>query len=136
MAIKLFKNSFLSFWLTINLFFAKFVLAQDSEETILGQLKRSSAGAGFGETEPTSDTFAQSLGMLLGLLLGFLGVIFMGLALYGGWMWMSARGNTERVDKAKKIITEAITGLVVIMAAYAISRYVVGAIATATKHKG
>jgi hypothetical protein len=43
-------------------------------------------------------------------------------------MWMTARGDADQVEKAKKLITEAVIGLIVTLAAYAISNLAVNAI--------
>jgi len=57
--------------------------------------------------------------------LSFLGVIFVVLIVYGGILWMTAMGNDQQVDKAKKIITESIIGLVIVVLAYSISFLVI-----------
>ena len=57
--------------------------------------------------------------------LEFVGVIFLILAIYGGYIWMIARGNEEEVTKAKNILTAAVIGIVIVVAAYAISYYVI-----------
>ena len=64
--------------------------------------------------------------------LGFLGLIAVVIVLYGGFMWMTAAGNEERISKAKQILTAGIIGLVIIAMAWAIASYVVGAIMDAT----
>lgn len=61
---------------------------------------------------------------LLGTMLGFLGVIFLILAVYGGWLWMTAQGNEEQSGKARKLILDAVIGLLVVTAAYIIVFYV------------
>jgi len=61
---------------------------------------------------------------IITVLLGFLGVVFFVLMVYGGSLWMDARGNEETVTKAKKIITDAVIGLLVIASAYIITYYV------------
>ena len=48
--------------------------------------------------------------------------------IYGGFMWMQARGNEEYVRKAKEIIWSAVIGLVIIGAAYALTTFIVGAV--------
>ncbi|MFA6392373.1 MAG: pilin [Patescibacteria group bacterium] len=53
-------------------------------------------------------------------ILGLLGLIAVILVLYGGFTWMTAGGNEEKVEKAKKIITAAVIGLVIILVAWAI----------------
>lgn len=60
--------------------------------------------------------------------LEFVGVIFLILAIYAGYTWMTARGEEEKVTKAKDTLTAAIIGLVIVVAAYAISYYVIKAL--------
>ena len=59
-------------------------------------------------------------------LMTFLGIIAVVVILYGGFMWMTASGNEDRVDKAKKIIIAGAIGLLIVIAAYAIVNFVVG----------
>jgi len=53
--------------------------------------------------------------------LGFLGIIFVVLMIYGGYLWMTSRGNEEQVNKAKDTIRRAVIGLIIILSAYAIT---------------
>jgi len=50
------------------------------------------------------------------------------LVIYGGFLWMTARGNEQQVTKAKDLIISAVIGLVIVLAAYAITAYVGGAL--------
>ena len=52
--------------------------------------------------------------------LGLIGLVAVVLILYGGFTWMTAGGNEEKVEKAKKIITGAVIGLVIVLIAWAI----------------
>ena len=61
---------------------------------------------------------------ILSAALSFLGVIFLLLMIYGGVTWMIARGNEKNVDRAKDIIFDSIIGLVIVIAAYAITYFV------------
>lgn len=81
-------------------------------------------GAGY----KTDVSVESMIGLIITTVLTFVGVVFLILAIYGGYLWMMARGNDEQVEKAKKTITNAIIGLVVVLAAYAISWYIVNAI--------
>jgi len=58
---------------------------------------------------------------IIRLFLGFLGMIFIVLVVYAGWLWMTAGGNEERVTQAKDLIKNATIGLVVILLAYSIT---------------
>ena len=42
----------------------------------------------------------------------------------GGFMWMTARGESEQITKAKNILIWSILGLIVIFAAFGITRFV------------
>lgn len=58
---------------------------------------------------------------------GFLGVmafLFFGLLSYAGVRWMTARGNEEFVTTAKESMEAAVIGLIVVMAAYAITTFI------------
>lgn len=77
---------------------------------------------------PASPT--EVAGTLLQTVLSFVGVLFLGLMLYAGFMWMTAGGNEEKIDKAKKIILAAVVGLIIISAAYAITQFVGQSITT------
>lgn len=70
----------------------------------------------------------ELIGNIIGIVLSFVGVIFFLLILYGGFTWMTAFGNEEKVTKAKGIMEHAILGLVIVISAYAISRFVFGAL--------
>jgi hypothetical protein len=74
------------------------------------------------------DSLTSGIGLLIGILLSLLGVIFLGLTIYGGIMWMTAEGKEERIEKAKGIITSCLIGLVIVLAAYAISVFVITAL--------
>ncbi len=65
------------------------------------------------------------IGTIIQTVLQFLGVIFLGLVIYGGIKWMTASGNEEDVKTAKKIITNAVIGLIIVVMAYAISAFVI-----------
>jgi len=58
--------------------------------------------------------------------LGLLGIIAVIMILVGGFQWMTAAGNEEKVEKAKKVISAAIVGLIIILLAWAIVNFVIG----------
>jgi cbb3-type cytochrome oxidase subunit 3 len=64
------------------------------------------------------------IGTVIGAILSFVGVIFFLLIFYGGLRWMLAQGNEQEVEKAKQIIIAASIGLVIVLAAYAITAFV------------
>jgi hypothetical protein len=76
--------------------------------------------AGLG-TSARISTIAASL---IETILGFLGIIFVVLIIISGFQWMTAQGNEEKIEKAKKNITNAVIGLLIIVAAYSITYFV------------
>lgn len=70
---------------------------------------------------PTLKSLPEVVGIAIKGLLTFLGVIFLGLMIYGGYKWMLARGNEQEVEAAKNTIRNAIIGLIVVLGAYAIT---------------
>ena len=53
--------------------------------------------------------------------------MFLGLAIYAGIIWMTASGSEEKVSKAKEMLTESIIGIIIVLAAYAISYFILKA---------
>lgn len=64
------------------------------------------------------------IGGFLTLLFSFLGIIFFILTIYAGINWMTAQGDTSQVTKAKETLIRAIVGLVIALAAYGITYFV------------
>jgi hypothetical protein len=94
---------------------------------------QASLGIEYGaETGLGSRDLKDTITAVLNVLLGFLGIIAVIVILLGGFKWMTAMGNEEKVGEAKKLIGAGIVGLVIILAAYAIAIYVVGTISEAT----
>jgi hypothetical protein len=106
------------------------VMAQDnsyglnevtSNEKVNSALRAGEIGVG---AEAASGFLATQTGNIIGTVLSFLGVIFLLLTITGGIMWMTAGGNTEQVGKAKKLITSAVIGLVIVFASYALTSFI------------
>ncbi len=62
---------------------------------------------------------------IITVILGFLGLVSVVIILIGGFMWMTAGGNEERVTKGRKWIINGVVGLIIILAAYAIASWVI-----------
>lgn len=61
--------------------------------------------------------------------IGLTGIFFLVLTVYSGVLWMTARGDTKQVDKAKTILVNSVIGALVIASAYMITNFVIGSIA-------
>ncbi len=58
--------------------------------------------------------------------LSLVGLIFLILMVYAGYLWMTARGEEETIKKSQKIIISTIIGLVITLSAYAITKFITG----------
>ncbi len=72
------------------------------------------------------------IGRIIDVFLGLLGIVFLVLLLYAGFLWMTAGGAAEQVEKAKGLIRNAVIGLVIITSAFAITTFVLNALTNAT----
>ena len=94
------------------------------------------ADYGLGDTKTAAglpdagDSVSEITGKIIGAGLAFVGVLFFILMIYGGILWMTARGNEQQVTKAKDLIIAAVIGLIIILSAYTITAYIGGAITT------
>ncbi len=78
-----------------------------------------------GYAAATGNTLSETVGKIIKAILGFLGTIFLALTVYAGVLWMTAGGNEEQVTKALGIIKTSVVGLIIIIAAYSITYFVV-----------
>ena len=70
--------------------------------------------------EGVSDIIARVMFIALSLL----AVIFIILTIIAGYQWMTAGGNEEQVTKAKKNISNAVIGLIIVLSAYALTWFI------------
>ncbi len=69
---------------------------------------------------------------VINIILGFLGILAVVLILYGGFKWMTAAGNEDKVSEAKKLLVAGVIGLIIILAAFALSTFILDAVFRAT----
>ena len=92
------------------------------KSTGLNKTADKDTGAGYDTTADTGAmALSEKIGGIIGIILSFLGVAFLLLIMYGGYTWMTARGNEQEVEKAKSLIKNAVVGLIIVLAAYAIT---------------
>jgi len=76
----------------------------------------------------TGTDIYQIISAIIDTVLSLLGIIFVILIIYGGITWMTSEGEEARVEKAQRIMREAVVGLIIVMAAYAISFFIISAL--------
>jgi hypothetical protein len=78
------------------------------------------------------DSLVIAIGKIINVIIGFLGIIFIVLIIYGGFMWMTAQGNEAQVEKAKKILIRSIIGVIIILISFIVTWFVMGTLSTLT----
>lgn len=112
----------MSFALTL-LVFGLSVTTVNAQNLGIDAVHKVGSEAGFQRATDTS--FAENIGRAITILFSILGVLFTMLIVYAGYLWMTARGQEEFVTKAKDIFSTAIIGLIILLMAYSITRFVV-----------
>lgn len=104
----------------------------EASQSITDKMKNSIKGVDLpnGGNDPEARA-VEIAGSIISAILSLFGVIFMGLMVYGGFIWMTAAGHDDKIDKAKEIIKAAIIGLIVVMLSFVISLFVVNALQSA-----
>lgn len=100
--------------------------AQTFTDRIRGGLQGAGQPAGLTESPPLETV----IGNIIGVVLGFVGVILLAYLIYAGFLWMTAGGDTDKVKKARQMIFNSIAGLIIITISYAIADFVIEQIIT------
>jgi hypothetical protein len=77
----------------------------------------------YGETGAPQD-IRVTIMEIINVVLQLLAVIFVALIIMSGYQWMTAGGSEEKVGKAKKNLSNAVIGLVIILASWSISYFI------------
>lgn len=73
-------------------------------------------------------TVRDVLGLYINIFLGVVGIIAIGFIILGGFRYITSAGNDEAAESGKKMITNAIIGLVVIILSYTIITVIINAL--------
>lgn len=78
------------------------------------------AGLGLGSKTPL-----QTATALINTAMVFLGIIAVGIVLLAGFKWMTAGGNEDKVSEAKKLMASGVIGMIILLSAWGIAKYVI-----------
>ncbi|MFH1822471.1 MAG: hypothetical protein ABH830_02105 [Patescibacteria group bacterium] len=109
----------------------KITLAQNSTDELFYGGTQEEVGAAIGLSEGDPRVIAARI---IRVALGFLGLIALVLIIYAGWLWMSSAGEEDKINQAKKIIKNAIIGLIIILMSFAIVSFVLNKLLEATTY--
>lgn len=71
----------------------------------------------------TFNSLEDILNFFLGLIPGIVVLIFIAILMYGGFVYLTAQDNDEKVASAKKILVAAIVGFILIVLAPVIAQF-------------
>lgn len=77
---------------------------------------------------PTQTPLVLFIARAINVTLSFIGIIMLGLIMYGGWLYMTSGGNPEQIEQAKKIWKNAVIGLVIVLSSFAIVNFILRAL--------
>jgi len=80
----------------------------------------------------TDRDIKELIASIINIALGFLGILAVIIILYAGYLWMTAGGNADQIEKAKKILLGAVIGLVIILSSWAIAAFIISRLGGAT----
>jgi len=117
------KLSLILISLSFVFFYTSISIAQVVSSDVTGNMQKyteqvgTSAGLGNASVGGIIATIIQAG-------LGLLAAIFLVLMIYAGFQWMTASGNETQIKKALDTIKTAIIGLIIVLAAYAITSFI------------
>lgn len=127
------KNKIIKYLIIFSIFFLSISAAQAAFNPLKdpsGMKTQAEALADQAEFGTTNE--GEGIGLIMATVikafLGLLGIIFIVLMITAGYKWMTAGGNEEKIKEAQEMIKKAIIGLIIIVAAYAITHFIFNAL--------
>lgn len=84
------------------------------------------------EVVSSNPMFSTTIGKVISVVLGGMGMLLSGVVVYGAYLWLSAGGNEEQVKKGRAWIINGVAGIVLATSAYLITDYVLFKLELAT----
>lgn len=104
----------------------------EAKADMTGVLDSLAGGAGYNTAQVQSDTaLAETIGSIIAKVLEIIGIVFLLFMIYGGWIWMKAKGNEEQVTRAREILTNSVIGILIIVTAYLLTFFVLKSLGAA-----
>ncbi|MBI5370044.1 VWA domain-containing protein [Candidatus Uhrbacteria bacterium] len=94
----------------------------------LGALKAFGEAAGFS----TGPSVTLIIARLIRTALSFVGIVVVIMVVYGGFLYMTSGGNATRLEKAKKILIQAVIGLLIVLSSFVIVQFIISRMVEAT----
>lgn len=62
-------------------------------------------------------------------ILGIIGSLVLLMFIYGGFLWITSRGEAKRVEKGREVITQAVIGFAIVVLSYSMINFLIAALA-------
>lgn len=72
------------------------------------------------------------VGRIIQVALGLIGIITVVLIIWAGFRWMTSAGREDEISAAKKTLSAAVIGLIIILMAYSLTTFILGELFDAT----
>lgn len=130
--ISVFKSAAIIFFCIFIFSQSSLALAANSATIFNSGLSKTAPGAGYDaiSLDKAESSLISRASKIISIALSFLGIFFFVLAFYAGFIWMTAKGDQTKVQKAKDTLVDSLVGLIIVIAAYAISYFVISALQT------
>lgn len=101
-----------------------------------GGISATELGLYYGEaTGLGTQSLQATITSIIRVALSLLGIVALVIVLMGGFKWMTAGGSEDKVKEAKRLIFQGIIGMAIVLAAFAITTFVVESLTTAVANK-
>ena len=74
------------------------------------------------------EDLTQTISNLVGILLGLVGVVGVGYFIYGAYMYLTASGAPNQMERGKSAMMTALAGIVLALVAYGVVELVINAV--------
>lgn len=85
-----------------------------------------------GDTGLFDGTLSQVLTSLIQAALTLVGVISLGIMVYGGFRWMTSGGSEETISEAKRTVTAGAIGIIIIIISYSVVYFIISKLVAPT----
>ena len=114
-----------------------FIAAIIAASLLLPVVALAQADSNFGLDQLSSieigrQSLVDTISSIVNIVLGILGIVAFIIILYGGFLWMTSKGDEKQVSKAKKVIIDGVIGLAIILASWAIAVFVMNLLGRGT----
>lgn len=129
------KKLFLTLGIALILATPTLALGSSVLENALYKGPDSETGKLLNKFEPEGASKIKTPGVItfevLQIILGFLGIVGVIMMIYAGFLWITAGGEEEKAKQGRTILFQAIIGILIVLAAYTITYFIINQLTTA-----